>query len=130
MAYYYAVAHQDENSAWGIYLPDVPGVFSAADEEADLVANAVEALRLYAEDEALPPPRAFEALRADPDVAAELAQRAVLVRVPLVENDSRTIRLNITLDAGIVRAIDAAAAEAGMSRSAFLAEAARSAIEK
>ncbi len=80
MAYYYAIAHKEDDSAWGVHFPDVPGVFSAADEETDLVANAVEALRLCAEDEALPPPRTLAVLRADPDVAAELAQGGVLVR--------------------------------------------------
>lgn len=127
---YYALVHQDDDSAFGIQFPDIEGVFSAADAEEDIVSNAIEALRLFAEEETLPAPRNFNQIRKDPDVAAELAGGAVLVRVPLVQNDDRTVRVNITLDAGTIRAIDAAVRERGTNRSAFIAHAARAAIEK
>ncbi len=56
MRNYLAVVDKDPESAFGLWFPDVPGCFSAADEEADIMPNAVEALRLYAEDDTLPPP--------------------------------------------------------------------------
>ena len=128
--YYLALVHKDEDSAFGIEFPDVEGVFSAADEESDIVSNAIEALRLFAEDQPLPEPRGLAPLHADPAVRQALAAGAFLVRIPLIENDGRTERINISLQSGMIRAIDAAAKDKGMSRSSFIAEAARSAIEK
>ncbi len=60
MKYFIALVHKDQDSAFGISFPDLPSVFSAADEEDDLTANAIEALRLWAEDETLPTPSSFE----------------------------------------------------------------------
>jgi metal-responsive CopG/Arc/MetJ family transcriptional regulator len=46
----------------------------------------------------------------------------MLVRIELAD---RAIRLNITMEKGLIGRIDAAAGAEGLSRSAFLAEAAR-----
>ena len=58
MHYFIALAHKEEGSSFGVSFPDVPGVYSAADDMDDLVPNAAEALSLYAEDGPLPPPPA------------------------------------------------------------------------
>jgi len=91
-------------------------------------------VRLWAEDaiadgEELPKPRSAEALRADPDVAAALAEGAVLAVVPLLIDLGRPTKANLSLDAGLLAAIDEAAAARGLTRSAFLAGAAREKIE-
>jgi predicted RNase H-like HicB family nuclease len=130
MRYFIALVHKDEGSAYGVQFPDVPGCFSAADEIEDLVPNAIEALSLYAEDTALPKPRAIEQIRADKDVAAELAQGAFLVAVPVIENDAKVVRANITVELGMLKAIDAVAKSRKLTRSAFLAQAARREIER
>ena len=129
MRAYYALVHKDEDSAFGVQFPDLPGVFSAADTEDEIVANAVEALRLWAEDELLPLPSPLEAIRADAEVRRELADGAFIVRVPLIEDDSRVVRANVTFEAGVLRAIDEAAKSRGLTRAAFLASAARKEIE-
>ena len=49
--------------------------------------------------------------------------------MPLIESTSRVVRANISLDKGTLDAIDAAASARGLTRSAFLAEAARREIE-
>jgi hypothetical protein len=49
---------------------------------------------------------------------------AVVVAVE-VELPARAVRVNVSLDENLLQAIDRAAAGAGQSRSAFLAEAAR-----
>ena len=46
MRYYIAVVHKDPDSAFGVHFPDVPGVYSAADDMDYVVANAAEALAL------------------------------------------------------------------------------------
>jgi len=43
-------------------------------------------------------------------------------------DDGRTVRANLTFDAGLLRAIDVAATQRGLTRSAFLASAAREKI--
>jgi len=129
MHYYFAVVHKDEDSAFGVHFPDVPGCFSAADQIDDIVPNAIEALGLYSEDQELPPSRSVDQLRRDPEVAADLSEGAFLVAVPVIENDARVVRANITMESGMLKAIDAEAKARGLTRSAFLTQAARRAIE-
>ena len=129
MKYFIALVHKDDESAFGINFPDLPSVFSAADAEDDLTANAIEALRLWAEDETLPAPSSYEDLVTREDVRAELAKGAFLARIPFIEDDTRVVRANVTFEKGMLDAIDAAAKERGLTRSAFLASAARKEIE-
>lgn len=130
MRYYIGLVHKDEGSSFGLSFPDVPGVFSAADDIADLVPEAADALALFAEDEALPMPRSLEEMRRDPEVARTLATGAFLVAVPFIENDARIVRINVSMESGMVKAIDAAASARNLTRSAFLAQAARREIER
>jgi predicted RNase H-like HicB family nuclease len=129
MKHFIALVHKDEGSAFGVSFPDLPAVFSAADGEEDLVAGAIEALRLWAEDEQLPLPSSYEEITARNDIRAELANGAFLVRIPFIEDDARVVRANVTFEKGMLDAIDAAARERGLTRSAFLASAARKEIE-
>lgn len=129
MKYFIAIVHKDADSAFGIGFPDLPSVFSAADEESDLTAHAIEALRLWAEDSALPEPSSYDDVIAREDVRRELSEGAFLIRIPLIEDDSRIVRANVTFEKGMLDAIDMAARERGLTRSAFLASAARKEIE-
>jgi predicted RNase H-like HicB family nuclease len=119
--------------AYGMYVPDMPGCTSMGETIADLLSNAQEALQLWAEDavnskEGLPKPRSIEAIRKDPGVAHDLAEGGVLAVVPLVMETGRPVKANLSLDAGLLAAIDEAAAAHGLTRSAFLASAAREKI--
>lgn len=129
MMSYYALVHKDEGSAFGVSFPDLPAVFSAAETEDEIVANAIEALRLWAEDEPLPTPSSLEAIRKDSDVRQALEEGAFLVRIPVIDNDARVVRANVTFEAGLLRAIDETARKRGVSRASFLANAARKALE-
>lgn len=129
MKHFIAIVHKDEDSAFGVSFPDLPSVFSAADGEDDLIANAIEALRLWGEDEPMPSPSSYEEVTAREDVRTELAKGAFLMRIPLIEDDARVVRANVTFEKGMLDAIDAAARERGLTRSAFLASAARKEIE-
>jgi len=125
MRYYIGVVHQDGDSAYGVHFPDVPGCFSAADEMDDLLTNASKALSLHLEDTPLPYPRALDAVRLDEDVKRDLAEGAFLLAVPFIQLSGRTTKANITMDAGLLAAIDHTAKERGLTRSAFLADLAR-----
>jgi predicted RNase H-like HicB family nuclease len=128
MRYYHAVVHKEEGSAFGLHFPDLPGCFSAADRIEDVIPNATEALSLWYEDadrEVAPSPvESIRALAAD-----DLAEGAFLVMVPSIGRNSKPARVNISMDRAMLDAIDSAASMRRLTRSAFLAEAARNEIE-
>jgi predicted RNase H-like HicB family nuclease len=131
--HFYALIHKEPRSCYGVSFPDVPGCISAGDTLDEAVTNAVEALSGHLavtrdHGEPLPSPRPLEALRKDANVKREIATGAVLVAVPLLLDAARTVRANLSLDAGLLDAIDEAARKRGLTRSAFLATAAREKI--
>jgi len=50
---------------------------------------------------------------------AELAQGACLVSVLLIEDDSAVVRVNVTFERGVVKAIDTVAKDRSLTRSSF-----------
>ncbi len=128
MQLFHAVVHKDADSAFGVHFPDLPGCFSAADAIGDVIPNAVEALDLWFEAaDVRPEPSPIEHIREV--AAADLAEGAFLVLVPWIGRSGRPARVNISLDQAMLEAVDQAAAHRRLSRSAFLAEAARNEIE-
>lgn len=127
MKTFIAIVHKDTDSAYGIQFPDVPGCFSAADTLDALLPNAVEALALWFEDADPITPRDLSEIAAE--TADQIADGAMLVAVPLITNAARPVRVNVSLDRGVLDAIDTAARGRNLTRSAFLAEAARNEIE-
>lgn len=120
--------------AYGVVVPDLPGCTSGGATVDEALRNAVEAVTLWVEDargdrEKIPKARPAEKLRKDPDVAAALNDGGVLAYVPLVLDAARPVKANLSLDAGLLNAIDEAAERRGLTRSAFLASAAREKIE-
>jgi predicted RNase H-like HicB family nuclease len=124
----------EKPGSYGLIVPDLPGCTSAAATIDVVLRRAIEAVRLWVEDaltegEKVPKPRSIEAVRADPELASALAHGAVLTIVPLLRDVGRPAKANLSLDAGLLAAIDEAAAARGLTRSAFLASAAREKIE-
>jgi predicted RNase H-like HicB family nuclease len=133
MARYVAIV-DGTPGAYGVVVPDLPGCTSGGATIDEALRNAVEAVTLWVEDaradgEKIPKPRPAEKLRSDPDVATAIADGGVLAYVPLVLNAARPVKANLSLDAGLLSAIDEAAERRGLTRSAFLASAAREKIE-
>lgn len=121
--HYFGVVHHEPGTAYGVSFPDVPDCFAAADEQEDLLKNAIDALEDYfADGHALPEARSIEQIRAE--LAADLAEGAFLIAVPLIPRPTKSVRMNISMDQGLVKAIDDAANRLNLSRSAFLAQAA------
>lgn len=124
MKHYIALVRKDPDSVFGVEFPDFPGCISAGDTLDEAARGAAEALELHVEGlledgQAIPEPSALD----DIDVTG-----AVPTLVPLAEQSRRILRLNITMEEGLVRSVDEAATRKGLSRSAFLAEAARAAL--
>ncbi len=129
MTHYIAIVHKDADSAFGISFPDLPGCFSAADKADDILPNAMEALEFYSEEfTKLPPPSQPDALKGGKEITDDLAKGAFLIAVPLLRNLGKSARINISLDKGLLAAIDDAAAMRKMTRSGFLAQAAEKEI--
>jgi len=133
MTQYIAIIEKDPDSAFGIWFPDMEGCFSAGDTLAETSANAAAALRQHVEalqsaGRPVPSARAIDDVLRDEDVQAAVAAGAVLLAVPLLSDAGRTVRVNVSLDKGLVDEIDAAASARGLTRSAFLAQAAREKI--
>ncbi len=130
MAYYIGLVHKDKDSAYGVQFPDVPGCYSASDDMDHVIGNATEALSLWAEDAVPPVPRGLEDIIAETDIAADLTAGAFLISVPLIENDGRVVSANISTERGVLKAIDMAARQRKLTRSAFLTQAARNEINR
>jgi predicted RNase H-like HicB family nuclease len=131
--HYVAVIEKEPDSAFGVWFPDVEGCFSAGDTLDEAVTNAVSALRQHTEamesaGRSVPPARSIDEVRLDEDVAAAVESGAVLFAAPLLADAGRTVRINISLDKALVDQIDSAADARGLTRSAFLAQAAREKI--
>ena len=132
-SHYVAVIEKDPDSAFGVWFPDVDGCFSAGDTLQEAVANAGTALRQHTEalESAgwrLPAARSADEVLRDTDVKKSIRAGAVLFAVTLLADAGRTVRINISLDKGLVDQIDSAAEKRGVTRSAFLAQAAREKI--
>ncbi|MGF7152534.1 type II toxin-antitoxin system HicB family antitoxin [Novosphingobium gossypii] len=127
MKYFYAVMHQEGDSAFGVTFPDLPGCNSAADDIKDVLPNACEALELWFDDQLEIEPSRLDQVR---DMAVDdLANGGTLIAVPRIVNDHRVTRVNLSMERGMLDAIDTAARERSLTRSAFITQAARNEIE-
>ena len=130
----YIALMDGKRGAYGVVFPDLPGCTAMGRTTDEALSNAIDAARDWAEavhesnGGRLPRPRTAEALRSDPDTAAALAEGAVLMVVPLILDAGRAAKANLSLDAGLLQAIDEAAKARGLTRSAFMASAAREKI--
>lgn len=120
--FYPAVIERSEGG-YSVFFPDLPGCTSAGHTLQEAAINAEEALGGHLivsaqHGDVVPDPSELDAIEVDGDVR-EAAR--ILVRA---ERPGRAVRLNITLDEGLVAAIDRVA----KNRSGFLADAARAAL--
>lgn len=119
--------------AYGIVIPDLPGCNAGGATIEDTMRDAIGAIAEWVaameEDGGkIPEPRKLEKLRRDPEVVEAIAEGAALVVVPLVRDLGRSAKANLSIDAGLLAAIDEEAESLGLTRSAFLATAAREKI--
>src|SRR5271166_1428540 len=132
LRFYPAFIEQDEGdtpeSGYGVVFPDLPGCTSGGDTIQQAAENAAEALALHVEGmfdgrNTVPDPSAPDAPLPD---WIEQVPGTIVARVLVpVEMPGRSLRTNVTLDAGLLARLDAAAAAEGMSRSGFIARAVR-----
>jgi predicted RNase H-like HicB family nuclease len=119
--------------AYGVYFPDLPGCTAMGATLEKAIVNAAEAMRDWAEATVekggvIPAPRAIEELLADQEISDEIGAGALLRSVPLVRESGRPAKANLSIDAGILAAIDAEAKRRKLTRSAFIELMARHAL--
>ena len=130
---YVAFLHDDDDPGFGISFPDFPGCVSDGDTVDDALRRGAEALSFHvegmvADGETIPRPRSLQDIRSD-ERLAEWREGATIAFVPLILDKGSPRRINVSLDFGLLRAIDEEAKRRGMTRSAFLSSAARNEIE-
>lgn len=130
---YLAFLHSDDEPGFGISFPDFPGCVSHGDTIDEALHQGAEALSFHvegmlADGEPIPQPRSLSDVNADESLA-DWRDGATVAFVPLILDKGSPRRVNVSLDFGLLRAIDEEAQRRGMTRSAFLSSAARNEIE-
>lgn len=118
--------HKDEDSSYGVTVPDVPGCFSAGDTLDEAIDQATEAIfghlaLMLDEGQMFPASQPFEMHHANPDYADAIWSYA---EVDLSTLDDKAERVNITLPRRVLALIDKYAQAHHETRSGFLARAA------
>jgi predicted RNase H-like HicB family nuclease len=126
LAYFTAILEKAEDG-YCVFFPDVDGCTSAGDTIAEAVQNATEALATHFEltaeaGEPLPTPRPPEAVTIDSDIV-EAARMLIPVELP-----GRAVRVNISMEEGLLNRLDQAAKASSLTRSGLIADAVRSAL--
>ncbi|MFK7699930.1 type II toxin-antitoxin system HicB family antitoxin [Pseudomonas caspiana] len=128
MLYPIAILPGDEQHAWGVEVPDIPGCFSAGDDLDDAMAMAREAieghLEILAEDgSAIPTAQKVTVHAQNPDYKG---CTWALVDIDITKYMGKSEKLNITLPAHLLTRIDEYVKHhpEEKSRSGFLASAA------
>jgi predicted RNase H-like HicB family nuclease len=130
MLQYIGLIHKDPGSDYGVSFPDLPGLITAGKDLDEARAMAEEALAFHIEGlvedgEAIPEASSLEAIMADPE-----NRDGVAILVAVNTDAQKIVRVNITLPADVLAQIDKFAESHGYTRSGFLAQAAKRAIEE
>jgi predicted RNase H-like HicB family nuclease len=124
--------HKDDNSVYGVIVPDVPGCFSWGESIEDAMNNVREAIYAHVGvmlDEGMQVEIAqsrIEDLAANEDY---LGAFWALVHVDLAKLDPKPERINVSIPRFLLSRIDAYAASRHESRSGFLTRAALTVID-
>jgi predicted RNase H-like HicB family nuclease len=127
--HYIALIHKEPGSDYGVSFPDFPGLATAARTLDEARAMAEEALAFHIEGmiedgETIPEPSTLDAVMDDP-----AARDGVVTLISTKPPSRRAIRVNVTLPEDVLAEIDRYAENRGLTRSGFLAHAAKRAME-
>ncbi|MCR0985269.1 type II toxin-antitoxin system HicB family antitoxin [Roseomonas populi] len=125
---YYPAILEQAPAGFSVFFPDFPGCVSDGTSTEHAAREAEQALALHIrgrieDGNAIPDPTLLESVERDPE-AEEFAR--ILVRAEL---PGRAVRANITMEEGLLAAVDTFAKQQGKTRLASLADAARAAMQ-
>ena len=97
MKYPIAIEPGDEDTAFGVVVPDLPGCFSAGDTLEEAYVNAAEAIELWVEATLdaggnIPATGSLRALRRDPDFAGWITDRVEVDLSGPLDQESQRLR--------------------------------------
>ena len=120
---------------YGVVFPDLPGCTAMGKTMDDALANAADALRDWTEvteesGRKVPRPRALEVLRRDSEVKLALASGAGIATVPLVRETGKPVKANLSIDSGVLAALDEEAGRRKLTRSSLVEMLARTMLTK
>ena len=118
-----------EGHVWGVRIPDLPGCHGGGESPEAAVSDAISSAREYAAHlvaagHNLPKARPLAEILKDRSARPDTKKGESAVMVPLLLDKGRSVRANLSIDAGLLEAIDAEAKRRGLTRSSFLASAA------
>ncbi len=128
MARYLAII-DESGGQFGVVFPDAPGCTAMGGTQEEAIDNAIEALAEWAADEAadgrpIRKPRSYAQILKARELP-QLASGGVVATLPLLRESGKPAKANVSIDSGLLAAIDEAATARGLTRSSFLASAAR-----
>jgi predicted RNase H-like HicB family nuclease len=141
MRYAVAIETGNDKQAYGVVVPDLPGVFSAGDTLDEALANAEESILFALEDfveRGEPIPEASELATLMAGKGGKGGAKKFpssrwgwhVVNVDASKLSAKTVRVNITMPEPLLKMIDEFAGSHGESRSGFLARAAQSVMNR
>ena len=128
MARYLAIVDEADGE-FGVIFPDAPGCTAMGSTQEEAIDNAIEALAEWAADEAadgrpIAKPRSYRQILKSGEFP-QLEKGGMVATLPLLYESGKLARANVSMDAGLLASIDEAASARGLTRSSFLASAAR-----
>lgn len=120
--------HKDENTDYGVIVPDLPGCFSAGSTIEEAIENAHEAIECHLEgllldNESIPLKKSIEQHLENEDFKDGLL---AMVDIDISKISGKTTRINISLPERFLKQIDEYTHQHGGNRSGFLVDAAMS----
>ena len=130
MVHYVGILDGDDD-VWGVRIPDLPGCHGGGATAEEAIRDVASAAREWvdhmgAKSVPLPRARTLGQIIVDGELDAGAGETAVMV--PVLLDQGRMVRANLSLDAGLLASIDEAARLRGLTRSAFVASAVREKI--
>ncbi|HAU0345704.1 TPA: type II toxin-antitoxin system HicB family antitoxin [Legionella pneumophila] len=129
---YPVVIHKDEQSDFGVSIPDIPGCYSAGSTYDEALTNAIEAIECHLEgllmdNESLPVGTAIDRWINDEEFQGGVW---AFIDIDLSQISGKAKRINITMPERVLSLIDLYAKNHSIkNRSSFLADAALSYME-
>ncbi|MCD4775510.1 MAG: type II toxin-antitoxin system HicB family antitoxin [Candidatus Aegiribacteria sp.] len=122
---YPIVIHKDNNSDYGVTIPDIPGCFSVGTSIEEAIAMSQEAAECHIEgmlldSEPIPVPTSIESHKDNPNYKDGLW---ALVDIDISKLSLKAKRVNITIPERLLNTVDNYARNHGETRSGLLSQA-------